>query len=150
MGYRWNVGLFKQDTKVEALKRIPLFEGLSKKHLAELARLSEDIEVPEGKVLCREGEIGKEFFVIVDGEAEVTRKGKHVATDHPGDFFGEISLIENSPRMATVVAKTPLRFFVLTGRDFRHLLDENREVERTVLSTLARRVVELSTDPSAN
>ncbi|HEV2723774.1 MAG TPA: cyclic nucleotide-binding domain-containing protein [Thermoleophilaceae bacterium] len=140
--------LFAQDTKVEALKRIPLFEGLSRKELVELARVTEDVEVPEGKVLCREGEIGQEFFVIIEGEAEVTRRGKHLATDSKGDFFGEISLLENSPRVATVRAKTPLRFFVLTGQDFRSLLDRNPSVERKVLHALARRVLELSNDPA--
>lgn len=136
--------LFRQDTKVEALSQIPLFEGLSKKELTELARISEDVEVPEGKVLCKEGDIGHEFFVILEGEAEVTRRGRHLATDGSGDFFGEISLLENSRRTATVTAKTPLRFFVMTGQEFRHLLDENRTVERKVLYALARRVLALS------
>ena len=140
--------LFRQDTKVEALKRIPLFEGLSRKELTELARITEDMEVPEGKVLCREGDLGHEFFVIIEGEAEVTRRGKHLATDGRGEFFGEISLLENSRRVATVTAKTPLRFFVLTGNDFRRLLDENPKVERKVLHALARRVMALSEDPA--
>ena len=140
--------LFRQDTKVEALKRIPLFEDLSRKELIELARITEDMEVAEGTVLCREGELGHEFFVIIEGEAEVTRHGKHLATDTPGEFFGEISLLENSRRVATVTAKTPLRFFVLTGHDFRHLLDKNPKVERKVLHALARRVMALSEDPA--
>lgn len=140
------MGLFRQDTKVEALKRIPLFEGLSRKELVELARITEDVEVPEGKVLCKEGELGHEFFVIIDGEAEVTRRGKRLATDRGGEFFGEIALLENGPRVATVTAKTPLRFFVLTSQDFRRLLDRNPKVERKVLHTLARRVMSLSSD----
>lgn len=140
--------LFPQNTKVEALKRIPLFEDLSRKELAELARITEDVEVPEGKVLCKEGEIGREFFVIIEGEAEVTRRGKHLATDRGGEFFGEISLLEHTPRVATVTAKTPLRFFVLTSQDFRHLLDKNPKVERKVLQALARRVLALSNDPA--
>ena len=140
--------LFPQNTKVEALKRIPLFEDLSRKELADLAKITEDVEVPEGKVLCKEGEIGREFFVIIEGEAEVTRRGKHLATDSGGEFFGEISLLEHSPRVATVTAKTPLRFFVLTSQDFRHLLDKNPNVERKVLQALARRVLALSNDPA--
>jgi CRP/FNR family transcriptional regulator, cyclic AMP receptor protein len=142
------VRLFTQDTKVEALKRAPLFEGLSRKELVQLARVSEDVEVPPGKVLCKEGQLGREFFVIVDGEVEVTRDGKHVATRTGGEFFGEIALLEDIPRTATVTAKTPLRFFVLTRKDFRHLVNENRNVERKVLRALARRVVELSGDPT--
>jgi CRP/FNR family cyclic AMP-dependent transcriptional regulator len=140
--------LFSQDTKVEALRRAPLFEGLSRKELIQLARMSDDLEVPPGKVLCKEGEVGRQFFVIIDGKAEVTKKGKRVATRRDGDFFGEIALLEQTPRMATVTAKTPLRLFVLTRKDFRHLVEENPSVERKVLRALARRVVELSRDPT--
>lgn len=140
--------LFTQNAKVEALKRAPLFESLSRKELVELARVSEDLEVPAGKVLCKEGEIGHEFFVIVDGEVEVTRNGKRVATRGDGEFFGEIALLEETRRTATVTAKTPLRFFVLTRTDFRRLVNENRNVEGKVLRALARRVVELSGDPT--
>jgi CRP-like cAMP-binding protein len=142
------VRLFTQDTKVEALKRAPLFASLSRKELVQLARVSEDLEVPPGKVLCKEGQTGQEFFVIVDGEVEVTRNGKHVATRTGGEFFGEIALLEETQRTATVTAKTPLRFFVLTRKDFRHLVNENPNVERKVLRALARRVVELSGDPT--
>lgn len=140
--------LFTQDKKVEALRRAPLFEGLSRKEFVQLARVSEDLEVPPGKVLCEEGEVGQEFFVIIDGKVEVTRKGKPVAMRGGGEFFGEIALLEETPRMATVTAKTPLRLFVLTRKDFRYLVDENPSVERKVMRALARRVVELSGDPT--
>lgn len=140
--------LFSQDTKVNALKSAPLFEGLSRKHLTQLARVSEDLEVESGKVLCKEGEVGQEFFVIVDGDVKITRKGRRVARRAGGDFVGEIALLEDVPRTATVTAETPLRLFVLTGRDFRHLLDENPAVERKVLQALARRLAELARDPS--
>jgi CRP/FNR family transcriptional regulator, cyclic AMP receptor protein len=142
------VRLFSQDAKVAALKRAPLFEGLSRRELIQLARVSEDLEVPPDKVLCREGDIGHEFFVIVDGEVEVTSHGKHVATRTGGDFVGEISLLEETRRTATVTAKTPLRLFVLTRQAFRHLVSENPNVERKVLQALARRVVELAGDPT--
>ncbi len=140
--------LFSQDTKVEALRRAPLFEGLSKKELGQLARVSEDMEIPAGTALCKEGDIGHEFFVIVDGKVEITRNGRKVAMRGSGEFVGEIALLEQTPRMATVTAKTPLRLFVLTRRDFRHLVEENPSVERKVLRALARRVVELSKDPT--
>jgi CRP/FNR family cyclic AMP-dependent transcriptional regulator len=142
------VRLFAQDTKAQALGQTPLFEDLSKKELTALARATEDMELPEGKVLCKEGEIGHEFFVIVEGQTEVRRKGKRVATHGGGDFFGEIALLEDSRRTATVTAKTPLRVFVLTGPDFRHLLDQNPRVERKILRALARRILSLSSDPS--
>jgi CRP/FNR family transcriptional regulator, cyclic AMP receptor protein len=140
--------LFSQDTKVEALKRAPLFDGLSRKELTQLARVSEDLEVPAGTVLCKEGDTGNEFFVIVEGEAEITRGGKPVTMRGGGEFVGEIALLENTTRMATVKAKTPLRLFVLTGADFRRLVDENPRVERKVMNALARRLVELSGDPT--
>ena len=140
--------LFNQDTKVEALKRAPLFAGLSKKELAQLARVTEDLEVPEGQVLCREGDTGQEFFVIVDGEADVARRGRRLAARGSGDFIGEIALLENTERTATVTAKTPLRVFVLTREDFRKLVRDNPNVERKVMQALARRVVELSRDPT--
>ena len=140
--------LFSQDTKVEALKRAPLFEGLSRKQLIQLARVSEDVEAPPGKVLCKEGEVGQEFFVIVEGEVEVTKHGSRLAARGGGDFFGEIALLEQTHRMATVTALTPLRFFVLTRRDFRQVLRDNPGVERKVLHALARRLVEVSSDPT--
>jgi CRP-like cAMP-binding protein len=140
--------LFAQDTKVDALRQAPLFEDLSKAELKALARATEDMELPEGKVLCKEGEIGHEFFVIVDGEAEVTRNGKRLATDRSGDFFGEIALLAESRRTATVTAKSPLRVFVLTGPNFRYLLDQNPKFEHKILRALARRILSLSNDPS--
>jgi CRP/FNR family transcriptional regulator, cyclic AMP receptor protein len=140
--------LFSQDTKVEALRRAPLFESLSKKELTQLARVSEDMEIPAGTALTKEGEIGHEFFVIVEGETQVKRKGRTVATRGGGDFVGEIALLEQVPRTATVTAKTDLRVFVLTSKDFHHLLEENPKVERKVLRTLAKRVADLSTDPT--
>ena len=140
--------LFSQDTKVRALGRASLFDGLSRKELTQLARVSEDLEVEPGTVLCREGETGHEFFVIVDGKVKITRKGKRVAMRGGGDFVGEIALLEDVPRTATVTAETPVRLFVLTRKDFRHLLNTNPGVERKVLRTLARRLAELSSDPS--
>ncbi len=140
--------LFSQDTKVEALRRATLFEGLSGKQLAQLARVSEDLEVPAGKVLCKEGELGHEFFVIIDGEVEVTKNGKRLATRAGGEFFGEIALLEQTRRMATVTAQTPLRFFVLTRRDFRQLLRDNPGVELKVLQAVARRLIQVSGDPT--
>lgn len=86
--------------------------------------------------------------MLVEGEVHVARKGRRVATLGAGDFVGEISLFEPTPRTATVTAQTPLRFFVLTPKDFQHMLDENPSVERKVLRALARRVLELSRDPT--
>jgi CRP-like cAMP-binding protein len=132
---------FSQDAKIEALRRAPLFADLSSKELTEVARLADDAEVPAGTVLCREGETGQEFFVVVDGEAEFTRGGRVLAIDGQVDFFGEISMVEHVPRLATVTAKTDMRFFVLAHREFHTLMDDNPQIERKVLRALARRLM---------
>jgi CRP/FNR family cyclic AMP-dependent transcriptional regulator len=137
----------KQDTKIEALKRSPLFEGLSRKQLTHVARLTDDLDVPAGTVLCEQGTRGQEFFVIIDGEATVTRGKKAVATVGSGDFFGEIALLEHVTRTATVTAATPLRFFVVSDRAFEAVLDTDPAIERKVLRALARRLVSNSGDP---
>ena len=139
---------FRQDTKVAALKQSPLFEGLSRRQLAQIARLSDDLDVPAGKVLCKEGSRGQEFFVIIDGEAEVTRGDEHLATLGSGDFFGEIALVEPVRRTATVTAGTALSFFVVSEPAFKSVLDTDPAIERKVLRTLARRLVALSGDPT--
>jgi CRP-like cAMP-binding protein len=139
---------FRQDTKTEALKRSPLFEGLSRKQLAHIARLSDDLDVPAGTVLCEEGSRGQEFFVIIEGDAAVTRAGAHVATLRGGEFFGEIALLEPVKRTATVTAATSLRFFVISRQAFKSVLDTDPGIERKVLLALARRLVALSGDPT--
>ena len=140
--------LFSQDTKVQALKSVPLFASLSRKELIQLERVCEDLEVEPGTVLCKEGEIGHEFFVLVNGEVQVIRKGRRVATLTGGDFVGEIALVTELPRTATVTAETPVRLFVLTRREFHAVLDQNPKVERKVLRALARRLAETSSDPT--
>jgi CRP/FNR family cyclic AMP-dependent transcriptional regulator len=134
------VQLFSQDTKADALGRCSFFGKLSRGELRELAKVTEDMEVDEGRALTREGAAGSEFFVIVDGEAAVTKDGADVRTLGPGDFFGEISLLEDRPRTATVTAKTPLRFFVLTRQNFRALLEKQPEIEQKVTSALEERL----------
>jgi CRP/FNR family transcriptional regulator, cyclic AMP receptor protein len=132
--------LFSHDTKADALGRCPFFTGLSRNELLELAKVTEDLEVEEGKALTREGQSGSEFFVIVDGEVSVTKDGSEIRTLGPGDFFGEIALLEDTPRTATVIAKTPLRFFVLTRQAFRSLLAHQPELEQKVTEALEERL----------
>jgi CRP-like cAMP-binding protein len=135
------VQLFSHDTKADALGRAPLFKSLSRGELVELAKVTEDLEVAEGKVLAYEGDIGQEFFVIVEGNVSVSKDGEEVNALGPGDFFGEIALIWDSPRRtATVTAVSPLRFFVLTRQAFRNLISHQPEIERRVLGALEERV----------
>ncbi|MBD0290207.1 MAG: cyclic nucleotide-binding domain-containing protein [Thermoleophilia bacterium] len=140
--------LFSSDTKVDSLRRAPLFENLSRDELGRLAKATEDLEVETGKVLCREGETAREFFVIIDGEVEVTQDGRHIRYLRDGDFFGEIALLEDIPRTATVTAVSPLRFFVLTRQSFWAMVDSIPDVERKILRALAKRVVATSDDPT--
>lgn len=133
--------LFSHDHKADALKGAPLFQNLSRGELVELAKITEDLEVGQGKVLAREGDLGSEFFVIVEGEVEVTKDGRELRRLGPGDFFGEIALIWDSPRRtATVTTATPVRFFVLTRQAFRTLIDHYPDIERSVLEALEDRV----------
>jgi CRP-like cAMP-binding protein len=133
--------LFSHDDKADALRRAPLFRNLSRGELVELAKRTEDLEVEEGKVLAREGDLGSEFFVVVDGEVSVTKDGRELRRLSAGDFFGEIALIWDSPRRtATVTAATPLRFFVLTRQAFRSLIDRHPDIESRVLEALEERV----------
>jgi CRP/FNR family transcriptional regulator, cyclic AMP receptor protein len=133
--------LFPHDTKAEALGKTPLFGGLSKHELGELAKVTEDLEVDEGRVLTREGDLGREFFVIVEGDVSVTQDGNEIRRLGPGDFFGEIALIyENARRTATVTAVSPLRFFVLTRQSFRSLLEHQPEIEGKVMAALEERL----------
>ena len=133
--------LFSHDDKATALGRARLFRNLSRADLVELAMATEDLEVEPGKVLAREGDIGQEFFVIVDGDVSVTKDGEEVRQLGSGDFFGEIALIWDSPRRtATVTASTPVRFFVLTRQAFRGLIDHHPDIEAKVLEVLEERV----------
>ena len=133
--------LFPHDTKVDALAKAPLFSALSKQELGALAKATEDIEVEEGKVLTRQGDLGREFFVIVEGDVSVTQDGNEIRRLGPGDFFGEIALIyENARRTATVTASSPLRFFVLTRQSFRSLLEHQPEIEEKVMAALEERL----------
>jgi CRP/FNR family transcriptional regulator, cyclic AMP receptor protein len=113
------------------LKSIPLFEEVGDEELAQIAPFAQEVSVEAGKVLVREGDFSYEFMAIEQGEAEVTRGGEHVADIGPGDFFGEVGLLEKSLRNATVTAKTPMRLVTLTGWDL-------RRVERTAPQALER------------
>jgi CRP-like cAMP-binding protein len=133
--------LFPHDTKVDALAKAPLFAALSRQELGELAKATEDLEVDEGKVLTREGDLGREFFVIVDGDVSVTQDGNEIRRLGAGDFLGEIALIyDNARRTATVTAASPLRFFVLTRQSFRSLLEHQPGIEEKVMAALEERL----------
>jgi CRP-like cAMP-binding protein len=103
------------------LKSIALFEEVGDEELAEIAPFATEVSVEEGRELVREGDFSYEFMAIEDGQVEVTRGGEHVADLGPGDFFGEMGLLEKTLRNATVTAKTPVRLVTLTGWDLRRV-----------------------------
>ena len=113
------------------LKSIPLFEEVGDEELRQIAPFTQEVSVEESKVLVREGDFSYEFMAIEEGTAEVTRGGEHVADLGPGDFFGEMGLLEKTLRNATVTAKTPMRLITLTGWDL-------RRVERTAPEAIER------------
>jgi CRP/FNR family cyclic AMP-dependent transcriptional regulator len=132
----------RRDAFLDHLAEVPLFSALSKKDLQLVARNAEDVKVDAGKVLVSEGSTGSEFFVIVDGKARVTRRGKKVAELGPGGFFGDLALLDRAPRNATVVAETPMEVLVLGQREFAALIDEVPGFAHKLLAGLARRLRE--------
>jgi CRP/FNR family transcriptional regulator, cyclic AMP receptor protein len=131
-----------RDPKVERLSQVQLFSTCTKRDLSRIAALAEEIEVPAGLVIMRQGDPGREAFVVADGRAKVTIRGKRGAKLGPGDCFGEMALLHRAPRSATVTAETDMRLFVIGSREFSHLIDTVPSVARRVLAALAERVRE--------
>ena len=129
-----------RDRKVDLIAHVPLFSGCSKKELRTIAMLADEIDLRKGKVLTRQGAPGREFFVLLEGTVDVVRDGKRVDTLGEGDFFGELALVSNIPRTATVTATSPIRALVLVGRDFRRLLEEDASIAVKVLEAMAERM----------
>jgi CRP-like cAMP-binding protein len=130
----------RKESKVDLISHVPLFAKCSKRELRLIASLADEIDFDEGKVLIQEGRPGREFFVLVEGRVDVSRKGSSIDTMQSGDFFGEVALVSDAPRNATVTALTPIDVLVITERDFRRLLAESPEIQRKVLVALADRL----------
>jgi cAMP-dependent protein kinase regulator len=130
----------RKDTKVALIKEIPLFQHCSKKELGVIASIADDLDLKDGAMLTREGKGGREFFVIVEGSADVLKDGKPVNRVHQGDFIGEISLVTGQPRTASVQATSPIRVLVITHRNFSRLLDNSPEIQRKILLAMADRL----------
>ena len=130
----------RRNAKVDLIKSVPLFEHCSRRDLAEVAAIADEIDLPEGKELTQEGSPGREFFVLVEGDAAVRKGNRRINRLGPGDFFGEIALVNEQPRTATVVAETPVRALVITARSFKRLLSEQPQIQGKVLSAIAARL----------
>jgi CRP/FNR family transcriptional regulator, cyclic AMP receptor protein len=128
------------DKKVDLIKRVPLFGECSRGELEQVASAADEIDLAEGKELMREGDRGREFFVILEGTADVTQGGEKINSLGEGDFFGEIALISDLPRTATVTSTSPVRALVLTDRSFQRLVEESPAIQRKVLEAAVARL----------
>ena len=132
----------RRDAKVELLKKVPLFTDCSKTELRALAKTADELDLREGTVMTREGRPGREFFVLVDGSALVTKKGKKVAELKGGDWFGEIALLTDTPRTATVTATSAVDVLVITDRRFKTVVETMPSIALKVLSSVSERLTQ--------
>ena len=129
-----------RDAKTKEIARVPLFSRCSKREHGLIAGIADEIDLKPGRVLTREGETGREFFVLLDGKVEVRKGGRKRAMLGPGDFLGEISLVSRNPRTATATAETPVRALVIRDQEFRALLARVPSIQTKVLEALADRL----------
>jgi CRP/FNR family transcriptional regulator, cyclic AMP receptor protein len=125
---------------VVALKGVPLFSDLPKRALQRLAREADELSFEPGEQLVEEGRLGETLFVVIQGKAKITRRGRRVGSVVPGDFFGELSTIDGGPRTATVVAETPMRVLRLFRSTLRKLLQDEPELSIKILDGIVRRI----------
>ena len=131
-----------KNAKIELLKRVPLFAGCSKAELREVALSTDEIDLRDGHILTREGRPGREFFILVEGTANVTQDGKEIAELKHGDWFGEIALLTHRPRTATVTTTSPVRCLVISDRAFKRLLQDVPSLAPKLLASVAARLAE--------
>ena len=136
------------DPRIDRLRAVPLFDACNEKQLQFIATRVDEVDIPAGKVLTEEGRSGGEFFIILSGEAEVKRSGSVIETLRAGDYFGEIALLDNGPRTATVVAKKPTRCLVLSPNQFQDVLYQDPAIAVMMLHTVVRRLRALAQPPS--
>jgi len=129
-----------RDEKLDLLRRIPLFNGFGKREIERLGMLADEVVVPDGTVLIREGDLGRDMMVLISGNVVVDRDGVRVNRLGPGDFFGEIALVNEGPRTASVTTDGPARMLVITHADFHSMMDEFPEIAAQIMHTLANRI----------
>jgi CRP-like cAMP-binding protein len=131
--------------RVDLIGNVWLFERCSQRELDVLQSAATALQVPAGRVLAEQGELGREFVVIVDGKASVTRDGTEIAVLGGGSFFGEMSLLDGRPRSATVTTLEPTQILVLTSGGFRNVVNTMPSVDRKMLAVLAERLRDIET-----
>lgn len=136
------MGRFSRDAKLTRLAAVPLFSACSKRDLARIAQLADEVDAREGRVLMRQGEPGHECFVIMSGRARVSMRGKRSALLGPGDCFGEMALLHSAPRSATVTAEADAHLLVIGSREFATMLEDVPTVRQRVMEAVAERLRE--------
>jgi CRP-like cAMP-binding protein len=129
-----------RNSKVDAIAHVPLFSRCSRGELARIAQIADEVDLPAGKTLTKEGARGREFIVLLDGTADVRSNTRLLPSLGPGDFLGEIALVTDVPRTATVTTTSPGRILVITDRAFRELLRNSPEIQSKVLEAVAQRL----------
>ena len=134
-----------KDEKLELLRRVPIFAGLGRREIERLGMLADEVDLPEGRVLMRQGDRGEDLFIVIDGQVRVERDGAVLAERGGGEILGEIALVDGGPRSATVTLAAPSRLLVIGRRAFHQLMDEFPSVRMQILETLAARVRNIDT-----
>jgi CRP/FNR family transcriptional regulator, cyclic AMP receptor protein len=129
-----------RDQKLELLRKVPLFAGLSKRELQRIGELADEVDLPSGRVLMRQGESGSEMLIVIDGSARIERDGEVIAERGGGEVLGEIALLDGGPRTATVTLTRDSRLLVLGRREFQAAMDELPDVRLRVLEAVAHRL----------
>jgi CRP/FNR family transcriptional regulator, cyclic AMP receptor protein len=130
----------KRRGKAEVLQNVWLFSACTNRELGRIAALVDVAEVPKGRTLTKEGANGREFFAVAEGKATARLRKKKLASYGPGDFFGEMALLDQGPRSATITSDTDMTLYVLDARSFAKLIDEHPAVARKILRGLAGRL----------
>jgi CRP/FNR family transcriptional regulator, cyclic AMP receptor protein len=139
---RKNRAMLRRDQKIELLQRVPLFADCSKRELREISLVADEVDVPAGYLLTQEGAAGHELVVLVEGKADVTRRGRKINSVSSGDFVGEIAVVTETPRTASVKTTEPTHALVVTRHDFRALMTRVPSIQLKVLDSLAARLPE--------
>jgi CRP-like cAMP-binding protein len=133
-----------KNAKLDLLSHVPLFAKCSKAELQRISAIADELDLPAGRVLIEQGDRGREFFVLLEGSVDVSVDGICVSALHEGHFFGEMALVSDVPRKATVTTTTPVRVLVITDRDFKRLLRDTPAIQGKVLEAIGSRLAELA------
>ena len=132
--------MLRKDAKIELLRHVSLFAGCSKRELGEIALITDEIDFKAGKTLITQGEAGRQFYVIIEGEVGVTRDGEALPRRGGSEFFGEISLVSGVPATATVTTTSPTRALVISQRNFKTLLERSPNIQMRILRAFSARL----------